>query len=184
MTQQEKIRLLEIEFGVASLCRLNMIVLNALQKEKNQHENLNKIFNQCCQEIGFNSNVPLLHQGAFLSYAYTCLVWLWEKGVKLNKGNIDTEILERIDFDFNEIIKICGPRLLDTRETKLRLLRNAISHGKVDIHGDVFIFEDQNLYRGGEREPTRVKLSWTSLGNLCDSILDVFNDILLAQKHS
>ena len=121
----------------------------------------------CAKKNGFQESVPLINQAVFLQMAYVCLVWLWE-GVKLEKKESSlTNTLFDGEFNLPAVSVWEGQRKHEASEV-LRLLRNAISHGRVHVSEGNFRFEDQ---KPDGSDKAALTISWAYLGQLCERVI-------------
>ncbi|GAB3124306.1 hypothetical protein [Novispirillum itersonii] len=156
-------------YHVAKLTLFNVRLMSEMQRSDDP--GVQKLISSEITKNKLSPPVSLLHQGSFVSVAYVCLVWLWES-VKIE--NKEKEFLDKIPENA-EILrlkipsndKINGPRKVSDWKAVLRLVRNALSHGKVQIEDDFFIFHDQDRNRG-EKLPTYIKLTWEELGKISE----------------
>jgi hypothetical protein len=168
-------------YHVAKLALFNVRLLSTMQHSHS--EEVRRIIESEIKRNGFGSSPSLNHQGTFISFAYICLVWLWES-TKVAK--LENELLEEFEktvgcFDVSlpSAEKICGPRPLKDWCAVLRLVRNALSHGKVEIKDGHFVFSDQNVH-GKNREdgPTSLALTWAELGGLSETCIHALTPVL------
>lgn len=176
ITEQDRLYL-----SIANLYELNTFFLNALQKNINNgnHKDLLDLYNQCESKYygdnTSNTQINLLHQGVFIGGGYLALVLVWEK---IKDLGLESDFIIELEqkFDFNQIAKTKGPRVLDLTKEKIRLIRNAVSHGNI-ITGDPLQFYDQNKYKNAENEPTFIKIGFKDFGKLFSDIISCANEI-------
>ncbi|MDE8347497.1 MAG: hypothetical protein POH28_15185 [Acidocella sp.] len=158
-------------YHVAKLALFNIRLLNVIQN--NQSNEIVELIKSECERNGFSSPPSLLHQGAFLAHAYICVVWLWES---VKKARLAQDFLSefpktasRFNLSLPPKEKIYGPRNLENWEQVLRLIRNALSHGKVEIDDNYYLLSDQKQSgRFKETEKTCLKLTWEDFGKLSE----------------
>ena len=161
-----KLDIVRERYHVAKLALFNTRLLSTIQGS--QSEEICNLVASEAKQNGFSSTPPLLHQGTFMSMAYICLVWVWEsaKQAGLEKDFVKKfkETAERFEFKLPDSKKISGPRQLKNWDDVLKLARNGLSHGRVEINDHFFVLSDQNK-RGKNREtsPTSIKLTWEEL---------------------
>lgn len=115
----------------------------------------------------------LLNQTIFLQFAYTTLVWLWESA---KKYRIDDALLTNFgefatqnSLTFPESGQFSGERKVREWKDVIRLLRNAISHGKVEMAEHSFKLEDFDQRK--ESAPTSITMSWEELGRISEGVI-------------
>jgi hypothetical protein len=134
----------------------------------------------------------LLNQAHFLGHAYMCLVWLPElvgRNFKEDLAKKNKDIIafigSRVNFD-ETLKKISGYRvnLSPGDECKikdfgdiLRLIRNGLSHARVEINPSNFKISDIDD-RKKEPVETTLTLSWEDLGKIADAYLLAVSDVL------
>ena len=165
----------EENFHIAKLALFNVHLLSDIESGRPQVPTLDNVVIQRSRSDNVGLPINLLHQATFLQFAYITLVWLWEQA-KLSESM--PEFLNGITqrFQFTNNTKLSGPRNVQNAELILKLLRNAISHGRVRFEEEQVIFSDINSPT--EREPTQVSMRWSDLENLSEAILFSTNDIL------
>ena len=173
-------------FVVAKLSYFNISLLSEIQDLRKTNEELDALIDQVRKDIGLDKIDSLVNQAPFLEHAYICLVWLrevvMETSGKVHRKEqhdfVNSTILPSVQsrFDFSDISKLNGPRKLSNNGDKLILIRNGISHSKVEITETEYLISDQNDKK--ESSPTTVKMSWPTLGQLCDAFLFAVNDYL------
>jgi hypothetical protein len=151
-----------VETNVAYASWQNVVLLNAIHLNRKE-----PLILKLLQDCGIEESDPILHQGTFLGFSYVTLVWLWET-VKKNP-TLKSEIFEEIEFDFSTFKSISSP--LDIREKRdyLRVLRNALSHSKVTISSDTFVFTD--IDKTAEKQETKIKISWSDLAKFSEAFM-------------
>ena len=163
-------------FHIAKLALLNVRLLSDLESATQTSESVARLIEARVRRDAIQSPVSLLHQATFLQFAYVCPVWLWERAK--TSGN-EVAVIERIAtrFPFDELYgRASGSRPVRTPTAVLRLLRNAISHGRVQCLDDRFVFEDQDPRR--EAGATQISLTWPQLGELSEAVLFSMNEIV------
>ncbi|MBS3975578.1 MAG: hypothetical protein KGZ75_02430 [Syntrophomonadaceae bacterium] len=168
-------------YHIAKLSLFNVRLLAALQQDKGKE--INALVTYEASANGFKVMPSLLHQGTFLQFAYVCLVWLWESaklaGLEHELLEEFPKVTERYGVKFPSPEQIQGNRNLYYWKDVLKLLRNALSHGKVDINEDVFLFFDQNTRsRTPEPERTTLSLSWEQLAKISESCIHALTPAL------
>ena len=122
------------------------------------------------------SPVPLVNQATFVQIAYLSLVWLWES-VKKDEDQQDA-VLEDVGTRFNHgDVGWVGERKKDGIGSVLRLVRNALAHGRVTLDGQSFVFEDQDK-RAREKAPTAATLSWEQVARLSEAVIFALSGVL------
>lgn len=168
---------LKEKFHFAKLSLFNMRLLNDIQND--EKESVKKIIEDRAKKDNIRLPINILHQTSFLSHAYTNFVWLWET---IKQNNAESNILEslktRFEFSSNiEIVEIGDDRVLKEPKDFIRLIRNSISHGNVEVTEDFFIFYDENP-RNRKKDYGKIKMRWYVLGKLSDDILFSVNDFI------
>lgn len=167
---------LKEKFHFAKLSLFNMRLLSDIQNSNQQV--IDSLISKRALEDNLKQPVPVLHQASFLSNAYINLVWLWET---MKSENKEQKIIDYVDKKFKldekiAIVKIGKNRNLTTCNHYLRLIRNSISHGNVDIDDDYFFFADKNP-RDSDNF-AEIKMTWSTLGELSDLVLFAVNNYL------
>jgi len=165
-------------YHFAKLCLFNIRLLCRVQ---NSTSNEVKALVRVQSEFdGFKEGPPqLLHQGAFLQFAYICMVWLWEsaKTEKLDQRLLDCFVREKHPkLELPNESRVSGERNLQDWKAVIRLLRNAISHGRVVATDDEFVFHDQDKRR--EKGPTELRLSWEEVALISESMIHSLTPVL------
>lgn len=138
------------------------VLLNAIQSNRNE-----PTIKKLLDDYKFHTEDPLLHQGTFLGFAYITLVLLWEQVKKDDEKR--TLVIGDIDFNFSAIRKNSGPRKFESKNDYLRVLRNGLSHARVEIKDQIFVFTD--IDRRIEKEDTRIEISWVNLAKLSEATM-------------
>ncbi len=150
--QEENIHLDAVRecYHVARLALFNTRLLNSL--EGSPDAEVRQLIDSEIESNGLRPPVSLLHQATFLSMAYICLVWLTEAMRKhLGQDNFDCDLegaFRRRGVELPSRDRIEGPRELRDWPAVLRLVRNALSHGNVEIADGYFEFTVSVRARG------------------------------------
>ena len=166
------------QFHFAKLSLFNMRLLSEMQDAVGNCAELAEVIEDCTKRNGMTPPVPLLHQAAFLGHAYICLVWLREVVMASSNEEFKKKYFDRISssYDFDKWIRKCeGPRKLVKARDYIRLVRNAISHGRVTVGDDEFRLADKS---NSEKSETVVTLTWEGLARLADASLFSVNERL------
>jgi len=164
-------------FHFSKLALFQVRLLNDLEHMRGNNKALQKAIERCAEGNNLTLPVPLFNQSTFLSFAYIALVWLREHAARMEDQDFADRVAERYQFDDLEAV---GERDVQTPEQYLRLVRNAISHGRVDVDDNHFILSDINPRR--ENAPTSVKLTWEQLGKLSEAALFATNDFIYPEQ--
>jgi hypothetical protein len=165
-------------FHFAKLSLFNARLMSDLQELRNSGSAEGNVVERIIQERACHDHLrldpedSLVNQSIFLGMAYVTVVWLTER---FDRNKIAHEIEKRGGF---KGLAAHGPRAPrgDLSSTEyLRLIRNAISHGKVDATDTHFIFSDRHPK---EDQPTCVRLTWEQLGRLTVDTLFSVNAML------
>ncbi|MBF0284138.1 MAG: hypothetical protein HQL51_06730 [Magnetococcales bacterium] len=172
---------IEDSFHIAKLMLFNVRLLNDFK-----HKRGNKVVNDTILARARNDNIELpihlIHQGTFLSISLA-LVWLLEH---IRRENISDRIIKRMEelktnketvFSEIQIKKIQGERDEKSLSVVLRLIRNAVSHGKATFSDKIILFSDIDT-RKKETEETVLELSWKSVGLLIELMIAAVNEHL------
>src|SRR5262249_4464069 len=111
-------------------------------------------------------------------FAYVSLVWLRES-VRAHLPRKTQDAAERALVERLSSVPIPkgkGPRTVDSWPAVVRLVRNAISHARVDVDETHFTFTDHDEHK--EPGPTSVRLTWAELGQLSEAYLWAVQDSL------
>jgi hypothetical protein len=105
---------------------------------------------------------------------YVSLVWLWESA-KLHfvEGNLASQLFDD-EFPLPAKAKWIANRDLNPSEV-LRLIRNALSHGRVETTESDFIFND---HRPNGDDAAQLTVSWCFLGELCERVIHRLTPII------
>jgi len=174
-------------FAEAKLSHFNIVLLSEIQKHRPDNAPLEQLIDQMRNRAQLSEIRSLVNQAHILGHAYMCLVWLREvvmasSGPKKGGSQhafVDKQVLPGVQrrFDFSGIKKLSGPRDLSDPGQMLILIRNGLSHARVEITETTFVISDQNVQRK-ETVPTSVELAWPTLGKLCDAFLFAVSDYL------
>ena len=168
-------------FHVVQLSMFNADVLATVQRSSDDNTNgrITEILQNCAAQNvkNFASMPSTVNQSLFFGMAYLTLVWLRES-LSIEEVNAALESKHMTGVWNN--ISGRGPRNINTSQQKMRLIRNALSHGNVSID-DNFMFEfwDQSM-RGNNREEnsTHIFISNHDLGKLTTSFYYAVSDVL------
>lgn len=163
--------------------KLALFNIRLLSKLQSSGTDISNIIAQEALDNGMSEVPSLLHQGSFLQFSYTCIVWLWEVA---KKGNYEDKLLvefadvsQKFNLSLPDHSKINGERNLDNWKSVIRLMRNALGHGNVEATDEHFLFLDQNVYgRYKEDNPTTLTLTWEELGKISECIIHSFSPLL------
>lgn len=161
---------------VAKLALFNVRLLSDFEHARHSSTEVSRLVETRADTDRVATPVGLINQATFLGIAYTCLVWLHEHAKESGASDHATQVGRRFDFS---ALTPSGPRSVEAPSDFLRLIRNAISHGKIDIEADRYVFSDK---ASNEPSPTRVSLTWPQLGQLCEAALFAMNDRVYAGR--
>ena len=167
-------------YHIAKLALFNVRLMDALQKSGVE---VQKLIDIQAKQNGMQETPNLLHQGTFLQFGYTCLVWLWEsaKVEKIEDLLLKRvpEVAKRLELEFPCESKIHGERNIEDWKAVIRLMRNALGHGRVEVTEESFVFSDQNKHgNNAEKAPTKLTLSWEDVGKLSEVVIHSMSPIL------
>lgn len=164
-------------FHIAKLALSNVRLLNDFENARKTSEEVRDVVTRRLRSDRISEPFSLLHQAAFLQFGYICLVWLWENARHNDDMTIDEREIANLvadEFDFSNIISTkVGERRIDSARAVLMLMRNAISHGKVRVQENNFVFRDRN--KKTENADTSLTLTWEEFGELCEKVLFAVN---------
>jgi len=165
-------------YHFAKLALFNVRLMRSLQEAGPP---VSEIITREAQTNGMQDAPSLLHQGTFLQFSYTCLVWLWEsaKIEKLEDALLNElpAVAAKLDLLLPKAVN--GERKVDDWKSVVRLIRNALGHGRVEASETHFIFADQNTYRKPkELNPTYLSLTWPETLKLSEAIIHSLTPIL------
>ena len=169
-------------YHVAKLTLFNVRLLHAA--DLSDSKDVKRLISSLAEQNAINTPVSLMHQGTFLSTAYVCIVWLWESiksdtDIKENMLQQLPSVTDRIGIELPSCAKISGPRALDSWSAVLRLVRNSLSHSRVEIGDGLFQLTDQNTHgRHAETVPTQLTLTWPELGALSEACIHALTPVL------
>jgi len=169
-------------YHFAKLALFNARLLGRLQTEGHGSA-VRNIIDEEARRNGMLETPSLLHQATFLQFSYVCFVWLWEsaKNAKLEKALLEEfpKVTERLKIDFPDNHQIVGEREVKDWHAVIRLMRNALGHGRVKAHDDSFEFSDQNTHgKKPEEAPTTLKVSWVQLAQLSEAVIHSLTPVL------
>lgn len=159
-------------YHIAKLALFQVHLLNHF--DQNQDRAVQDLINQCSELDGFHSRPSLMNQAAFLQMAYVCFVWLWESAKQHGSKDSLVEQLFSHDVPLPTRSQWNGTRDLSPKEV-LRLIRNALSHGRVETTDTDFIFEDQ---RPDGTDRSRLIVPWQFVGKLCERVIHTLTPIV------
>ncbi|MGB0902479.1 hypothetical protein [Halocynthiibacter sp.] len=182
---QNKFQDLKQRFHVVQLAQFNAKVLEGLQRNaKNSPSGPFQVLIDLCASQTISAFPPApstLNQSVHFSMAYLTLVWLWESLTEDQvKAIVSNSRVSKLLSDF----QLEGPRAPGTCEVKLKLMRNALSHGKVKINdGFVFEFWDQRVSgKTPEVDSTHLLLKSEALGEFLTEFYFATSDIVYPNK--
>ncbi len=173
---------LQEHYHFAKLALFQFRVLARLQAAIGSNEALDNLIECEAHRNNMSERPSLINQSSFLQFAYITLVWLWEAaGTEGQDGLL--EEFERIAIRKNLKLpgrgQVHGDRQVGNWRAIIRLLRNAISHGKVVVSASLFRFEDINP--GSEKSPTSLELSWADLAQISETMLFAMTPVVYPQ---
>ena len=162
-------------YHFAKLALFNIRLLNRFQHESEESVVL-KIIEDEAQKNDMEKTPSLLHQATFLQFSYICLVWLWEsaKNAKLHRDLLTEfpNVATMLHLEFPKRTQFSGERKIEDWAEVIRLIRNALGHGRVKVGDTSFIFSDQNTYiKPPEKMPTTLTISWEQLAKISESMI-------------
>ena len=125
-----------------------------------------------------NDRINFLHQGAFLSQGYLCLVWLWESVKSLKVEPRIIEILnKKIEIDIIKITFAGKDRQSEDWKALLNTIRNAISHGSVKVDDEKFYFINKDPRNVKNKNKQRkVEITWENFAKLTGAMIESIED--------
>lgn len=168
-------------FHIVQLAMFNADVLASVQREA--ETNANGVCKTLIDQSG-ERNVAAappapstINQSLFFAMAYLSLVWLRES---LSDEEVEAALASEKMTSVWSGVSLSGPRDLSLDTQKLRLIRNALSHGNVEIDRDfVFSFWDQNKRgRNKEGSATFLKMKSDSVGRLATQFYYAVSDVI------
>ncbi len=159
-------------FHFAKLALFNVRLLNDFELGRASVNDIESLIQRRCEHDNIATPISLMHQATFLQFSYICIVWLWEQSKAAEVENDIVSLIEK-KFNIKKLNKISGPRNLNNINQFLRLFRNAISHGRVNVCDSYFIFNDQSTNEDGA---TEVQVSWSNLVELSEAVLFSVNE--------
>lgn len=172
-------------FHIVQLALFNAEVLSASQREAdtNPHGACAKLIDQCARKTiaSFPPAPCTINQSVFFGMAYLSIVWLSES---LTLGQVKEASNAATIGEIFSNAKVSGPRKLNDGADFIRLIRNALSHGKVSVD-DEFCFtfwdQDERKQKGGgklENDPTSLLLESEVLGALINAYYEAVSTII------
>ena len=163
------------DFHFAKLALFNTRLLDDIDRARQTAPEVAMLVSRRCLQDQISQPVSLLHQASVLQAGYICLVWLWELVKRANQvETIIQGVKQRMD------IKACsqvnGEREVNSPSDHLRLIRNAISHARVSVEDEFFVFADIDPKK--EQAETTLRLSWSDLDRLSEAMLFAVNDVV------
>lgn len=166
-------------FHVVQLALFNAQVLSSVQAGADKGNNtLSELLKSNAATTIASDVLPsTINQSLFFGMAYLTFVWLKES---LSQDEYENALASDRMSEVWQNARIKGPRDLSNDQQKMRLVRNALSHGNVSISGDFdFEFWDQNRRgKNPERDPTFLVITSQDLGNLCQQFYFATSDAL------
>ena len=161
-------------YHFAKLALFNARLLGRFQEENSGV--IRSIIEEEAKRNGMIETPSLLHQATFLQLSYLCLVWLWEsaKSAQLEASLLDEfpKVAERQKIQFPDNCQIVGEREVKDWHAVIRLLRNALGHGRVKATNASFEFSDQNTYgKNTEKAVTTLTVSWVQLAQISEAVI-------------
>jgi hypothetical protein len=160
-------------FHVVQLALFNAQVLSAVQHnaEIEPQGTCAALIDQCARDTiaAFPPAPSTVNQSLFFGMAYLSIVWLSES---LSREQVAKASNDSALEDIFLKIEAKGPRKFICNADYLGLIRNALSHGSVEINkDDCYVFWDQNKskQKGGiikENEKTYLTMESSMLGEL------------------
>jgi len=168
-------------YHFAKLALFNARILGRFQEEDGGV--VRSIIEEEARRNGMIETPSLLHQATFLQFSYLCLVWLWEsaKSAQLENALLDefSKVAERQNMQLPDSSQIVGERELKTWLAVIRLLRNALGHGRVKTTDASFEFSDQNTYgKNPEKAATTLTVSWMQLAQISEAVIHSLTPVL------
>ncbi len=169
-------------YHFAKLALFNIRLLNKFQ-QANDEDPIKQVIISEAKANGMAEVPSLLNQGTFLQFSYLCLVWLWEtaKDEGLEDKVIDNfkKISKEYNIPFPESSQIKGERKVEDWKSVIRLLSNAIGHGRIEVSDSSFTFSDQNRHsKPPEAAPTDLTLNWEQLAVISETVIHSLTPIL------
>ena len=166
-------------YHFAKLALFNCRLLHALETEPHKSA-VKDLIEGMAQLNGMDETPSLLHQATFLQFGYVCLVWLWEaaKHSKLDDALLSEfeKVAPQFELNFPEKTQISGKRHIKNWRAVIRLIRNAISHGRVIATEKTFEFSDHD--EKTESQPTTLTISWEDLGKISETVMHSLNRVI------
>jgi hypothetical protein len=165
-------------YHFAKLCLFNIRLLNKVQNSSS--DEVQALVRDQARFDRFESGPPpLLHQGTFLQFAYICMVWLWESA---KREGLEEELLESFvrekppELELPTESRVSGERKVRDWKAVIRMLRNAISHGRVVATDGEFVFKDQDRWK--EKDVTELRLTWAEVALISESMIHSLTPVL------
>ena len=167
-------------FHIVKLAMFNAEVLASVQQEAETNASgvCRKIIeHSATSNVHAASSAPnTINQSLFFGMAYLSLVWLWES---LSEDERNKAIKSDRMNGVWDGVEARGPRNVELPWQKLRLIRNALSHGNVSIDDNfIFSFWDQNSRDKNETAATFLMMSSEHLGGLVNSFYYACSDVI------
>ena len=156
-------------FHVVQLAMFNADILDLVQQEADA--NIDGVCRQIIDQSASRNisaappSPSTVNQSLFFGVAYLTLVWLHESlSREQEKKALSSDKMKGVW----KTSKANGPRDLTDDMKKLKLVRNALSHGNVETDDDfVFTFWDRNYREKKETKPTTLSMGSHDLGKIC-----------------
>jgi hypothetical protein len=173
-------------YHFAKLELFNFRLLGRLQNASDVCEVNNLIVDEA-KSNGMGETPSLLHQATFLQFSYICVVWLWESAKNAGlEGDLFKEfsaVADRLCLKLPEANQIVGERKVEDWKSVIRLIRNALGHGRVKATDTSFQFSDQNTYgRNSEKAVTTLTISWEYLAKISEAVIHSLTPVLYPIK--
>ena len=156
-------------FHVVQLAMFNADILDLVQQEADA--NIDGVCRQIIDQSASRNisaappSPSTVNQSLFFGVAYLTLVWLHESlSPEAERKALSSDKMKGVW----KTSKANGPRDLTDDMKKLKLVRNALSHGNVETDDDfVFTFWDRNYREKKETKPTTLSMGSHDLGKIC-----------------
>jgi hypothetical protein len=163
---------------VVKLALMTVRLLDDIEQIRGTGHAIEEIIAARVRDDAVREPVSLLHQATFLQFGYVSLVWLRESV----RAHLPREAQEAAEDSFKRrlssvpIPKGNGPRTIDSWSAVVRLVRNAISHARVETDEQHFTFTDHD--KRNEHGPTSITMTWGLLGQMSEAYLWAVQDVL------
>jgi hypothetical protein len=167
-------RTLRGDFHIAKLALFNARLMNELGRST--EPSVQDLLRNEWRTNGLSGDLVPVNQSTFMQMSYVCLVWLWESIKQEGKqSDVLNGVFDKRRIPLPHVVLGSGAKEW-TGEVYLRRLRNALSHGHVEVNNHCYRFIDRNPKK--QNDSCEFQLTWEELGTLTEAVLFTVSDLL------